>query len=181
MGKNKFWGPWDQHMAYLKWYMVWQPLPTPLARWIFFFPEWIHKVALIAMFLAEIVLPFWYFLDDGPRVVSAVVTVLLQIGIWATGALETPRLMFEGTTALSTWQPSSCASHCSTVTLWSHSPSPCATWTTWQSTSPASSASLVESCGFPSAATLPTLGKFNLTETTQGFSPLRSSCGPSIW
>jgi hypothetical protein len=31
MGKKKFGGPWWQHMSYLKWFLTWQPLPSPLA------------------------------------------------------------------------------------------------------------------------------------------------------
>lgn len=89
MGKFKFSTRWNHpdHSLYLKYFMSWQPLPTPLA-WLLVavVPDSAWVVLHYAMWFVEVPLPALYFspslLVRGP---SAIVTILLQVAIQVAG------------------------------------------------------------------------------------------------
>ena len=92
MGKMKFSSGWngsDNHL-YLKHFMSWQPLPTPLSRWMqtssrimtdglwiaMHYAMWVLEVPLPALFLSG---------SLAVRSVASVLTIMLQLGIQLTG------------------------------------------------------------------------------------------------
>eukprot|EP01127_Copromyxa_protea_P022647 TRINITY_DN8247_c0_g1_i1.p1 TRINITY_DN8247_c0_g1~~TRINITY_DN8247_c0_g1_i1.p1 ORF type:complete len:511 (+),score=56.33 TRINITY_DN8247_c0_g1_i1:90-1622(+) len=82
MGKKKFGGPFWNHTDYLKWFLAWQPCPTPLAWYFYHLPMWVHKFNLVVMFIVEIPLPFFLLWPNSNLyMISVIFTILLQIGI----------------------------------------------------------------------------------------------------
>lgn len=84
-GKQKFLGTTRADAGFLQGFMIRQPLPTPLGWHLHFAPMWIHKAALAAMFVIEIVLPFAIFVPGPASVVFALATAGLMLAIAATG------------------------------------------------------------------------------------------------
>lgn len=62
-----------------------QPLPTPLAWFAHHLPEWWLKASAAAVFVIELVVPFFYFLPRRPRMMAAWLTIALQVAILLTG------------------------------------------------------------------------------------------------
>ena len=88
MGKLKFASGWRRHGDYLRHFMAWQPLPTPLAKAVHGLgaPDAAWTAALYAMFVAEVAVPACFVSRSAARRrVAAVVSVALQGGIQATG------------------------------------------------------------------------------------------------
>jgi hypothetical protein len=62
-----------------------QPLPTPLAWFFYQFPMWFQRASTMFVFIAELAVPFLFFLPRRPRLVGAWFTITLQVLILATG------------------------------------------------------------------------------------------------
>lgn len=84
-GKHKFMGTTPQDKAFLKSFFVNQPLPNPLGWAAAKLPVWVHKLALVVMFLAEIPIPFLGFFPGPYSALGGVSFILLMLGIWLTG------------------------------------------------------------------------------------------------
>ncbi len=85
-GKQKFIGSRPQDLAYLKGFLVNQPLLSPLGWYAQKLPTSLLKLAVLFMFIVEIPLPFFAFVPGPLSVIFAVGTVLLMIGIQAMGS-----------------------------------------------------------------------------------------------
>lgn len=85
-GKQKFLGSRAKDNAYLKGFLINQPLLSPLAWYVQKLPTSVLKPGVLFMFLAEIPVPFFAFFPGWPSLVCAVFTVLLMIGIQAMGS-----------------------------------------------------------------------------------------------
>lgn len=67
-------------------YHYWtQPLPTPLAWYAHQLPPLVQRASCLVMFIIELGVPFLYFLPRRPRLVAALLTILLQVMILLTG------------------------------------------------------------------------------------------------
>jgi len=62
-----------------------QPLPMPTAWYAHHLPDWLHRVAVLQMFVVEIGLALLVFAGRRPRMVAAAGIILLQLLIAATG------------------------------------------------------------------------------------------------
>ena len=62
-----------------------QPLPMPTAWFAHHLPDWLHRVAVLQMFVVEIVLALLVFAGRRPRQVAAAGILLMQVLIAATG------------------------------------------------------------------------------------------------
>ncbi len=80
-GKYKFTGGSLRDTGYFRSFMNNVPLPTYLARYAYRLPAWVFQGVLYAVFLTEVVLPFGVFIAGDTRVVVAVVTATMMIGI----------------------------------------------------------------------------------------------------
>ena len=58
-GKQKFLGSTNKDLAYLKGFLISQPLPSPLGWYAQKLPVALLKPAVLFMFLAEIPVPFF--------------------------------------------------------------------------------------------------------------------------
>jgi hypothetical protein len=84
-GKQKFMGSRKEDTAYLKGFLVNQPLLSPGGWYAQKLPVWILKCGLYYMFFVEIPAPFFVFFPGPLSVVCAVTTAALMVGIQATG------------------------------------------------------------------------------------------------
>jgi len=84
-GKQKFAGSRSKDLAYLKGFLITQPLPSPLAWYAQKLPTFLLKAAILFMFFVEIIAPFFAFVPGPLSVVFAVSTIFLMIGIQSTG------------------------------------------------------------------------------------------------
>jgi hypothetical protein len=84
-GKQKFMGSRRQDAAYLKGFLVNQPLLSPGGWYAQKLPTSILKFGLYYMFLVELPVPFFVFFPGPLSVVCAALTALLMVGIQATG------------------------------------------------------------------------------------------------
>lgn len=62
-----------------------QPLPNPIAWYMYQLPEWFHRLSVGFMFLIELVVPFFIFAPRRIRFIAGGATVLLQLLIMLTG------------------------------------------------------------------------------------------------
>ncbi|MBS4167381.1 lipase maturation factor family protein [Parachlamydia sp. AcF125] len=62
-----------------------QPLPNTIAWYAHKLPLWFHKTSVLFMFFAELIAPFGAFLGEKTRLITFIVLVFLQYGIWLTG------------------------------------------------------------------------------------------------
>ena len=85
-GKQKFTGSRKQDLAYLKGFLTNQPLLSPLGWLAQKLPLQYLRGAVIAMFIAEIPLPFFAFVPGWPSWIFAIATTLLMIGIQLMGS-----------------------------------------------------------------------------------------------
>jgi hypothetical protein len=85
-GKQKFIGSRAKDAAYLKGFLINQPLLSPLAWYAQKLPVGLLKLALLFMFVAEIPVPFLAFFPGWPSVLCAVCTVMLMVGIQLMGS-----------------------------------------------------------------------------------------------
>jgi hypothetical protein len=62
-----------------------QPLPPWTAWYAYHLPAWIHRASVRAMYVLEIGVPFLFFLPGRIRLAACALSILLQLGIIATG------------------------------------------------------------------------------------------------
>jgi hypothetical protein len=84
-GKQKFLGSRSKDLAYLKGYLLNQPLLSPGGWYGQKLPVWMLKGGVLFMFFVEIPAPFFVFFPGALSVVAAVATIMLMLGIQATG------------------------------------------------------------------------------------------------
>ena len=84
-GKMKFLGSTLADTGYLKSFLVYVPLPTPVGWYAFHLPLWCHKVGLLMLFAVEIILPFTVFIPGPWSVLEAGLITGLMLVIWLTG------------------------------------------------------------------------------------------------
>jgi hypothetical protein len=84
-GKQKFIGSRPKDLAYLKGFLIAQPLPSPLGWYAQKLPVSLLKGAVLFMFFVEIIAPFFAFLPGPLSVVFAIGTMLLMVGIHLCG------------------------------------------------------------------------------------------------
>lgn len=83
--KDKFIGSTKSDNLYLRGFMVWMPMPSPIGWMMHHSPAWFLRVSLYLMFFAEVIAPFLGFFTGPLRLVSFVSLVGLMMGIAATG------------------------------------------------------------------------------------------------
>jgi hypothetical protein len=83
--KVKFIGTGKGDSLYLRGFLIWAPLPTPLAWWAHHMPRWILRASLGFMFFGEAIAPVLGFFTGLPRLVSFAVMSGLMVGIHITG------------------------------------------------------------------------------------------------
>jgi hypothetical protein len=69
----------------LNYHYLTQPLPTPLAYYAHFLPEWFHKLCAAGVFFIELAVPFFMFMPRPFRLFAAGSFILLQTAIILTG------------------------------------------------------------------------------------------------
>ena len=85
-GKQKFIGATSKDWAYLKGFLVAQPLPSPIG-WAFQkLPTAMLKPMVLFMFFAEVPAPFFAFFPGDLSIVFAAAVIFLMIGIQAMGS-----------------------------------------------------------------------------------------------
>ncbi len=62
-----------------------QPLPTPIAWYMYQLPLWFHKASTVLVFLVELLVPFLIFAPRKPRRIAAWLLIGLQVLIFLTG------------------------------------------------------------------------------------------------
>ncbi|HMI94796.1 MAG TPA: lipase maturation factor family protein, partial [Polyangiales bacterium] len=85
-GKQKFLGSNNKDFAYLKGFLIWQPLPSWLGWYAQKLPVAMLRPMVVFMFIAEIPVPFFAFFPGWPSIACAVVTIFLMVGIQAMGS-----------------------------------------------------------------------------------------------
>ncbi len=84
-GKFKFLGASHKDTSYIHGFLVNQPLPTPLGWYAHHLPRWVHRFALAAMCVVEVLVPFLIFIPGPPRLFAAAAIAGLMIGIQLAG------------------------------------------------------------------------------------------------
>lgn len=74
---------WD--LTALNYHFLTQPLPTPLAWYVYYFPEWILKILTGMSLFIELVVPFFIFAPRRLRIFAAFSILGMQAGIMLTG------------------------------------------------------------------------------------------------
>jgi len=85
-GKQKFLGATKKDRAYLKGFLVAQPLPSPVGCDAQKLPVWALTPLVWAMFLTEIPIPFLFMIPGDLSVIAAVATAGLMVGIQLMGS-----------------------------------------------------------------------------------------------
>jgi len=83
--KLKFIGTRKGDSLYLRGFLAWMPMCTPLGARLQQAPGWLLRVAYVFMWLVEVVCPGLVFFGGIPRAVAALGLVALMAGIWVTG------------------------------------------------------------------------------------------------
>jgi hypothetical protein len=83
--KLKFIGTKRGDSLYLRGFMAWMPMCTPLGFRMHHMPDWLLRVAYGFMWVAEVVCPGLAFFRGAPRLLGALGLMGLMGGIWATG------------------------------------------------------------------------------------------------
>jgi lipase maturation factor 1 len=73
------------HLTALNFHFETQPIPTPLAWYVHWLPEWTHKGSVLAMYLSELLAPFLIFAGRKPRLIAAILIAGLHFMIALTG------------------------------------------------------------------------------------------------
>lgn len=74
-----------RNLTALEYHYLTQPLPTPLAWYVYQLPGWFHKLSTGLMLVVELLIPFFYFSPKRLRIFAAVVTIMFQLIIALTG------------------------------------------------------------------------------------------------
>ncbi len=69
----------------LNYHYLTQPLPTPLAFYVYQLPEWFHKFSVAGVLFIELLVPFFVFLPGGFRKFAGLCFIMLQSAILITG------------------------------------------------------------------------------------------------
>ncbi|MDH5671939.1 MAG: lipase maturation factor family protein [Myxococcales bacterium] len=85
-GKQKFMGSTGKDLAYLRGFLIAQPLPSPLGWYCQKLPLWMLQSLVIFMFIAEIPVPFFPFFPGDLSIICAFVTAFLMVGIVSMGS-----------------------------------------------------------------------------------------------
>jgi uncharacterized membrane protein YphA (DoxX/SURF4 family) len=75
---------WRQLTA-LDFHFETQPIPTPMAWYAHWLPEWSHKASVVAMYLSELAAPILIFCGRFPRMIAAIFIGSLHAMIALTG------------------------------------------------------------------------------------------------
>jgi len=65
-----------------------QPMPNPLSWYFHWAPEWTHRAGVVFNHVAELVVPFGYFVPGTTGAVAGMITILFQLLIMASGNLS---------------------------------------------------------------------------------------------
>ena len=85
-GKQKFIGSTNKDWAYLKGFLIAQPLPSKLGWYMQKLPGPLLKLLVVAMFIVEVPMPFFAFFPGDSSVLCALSTAGLMVGIQAMGS-----------------------------------------------------------------------------------------------
>jgi hypothetical protein len=85
LGKLSSGDPTWRNFTALDFHYFTQPLPTPLAWYMYQLPEWFHKLSVGLMFFVELVIPFLIFAPRQIRFHAGAGIILLQVFIALTG------------------------------------------------------------------------------------------------
>ena len=83
--KLKFIGTKRGDSLYLRGFLAWMPMCTPLGYRLQRAPSWLLRVSYGFMWFAEVVCPLLAFFRGVPRSIGAIGLMALMLGIWATG------------------------------------------------------------------------------------------------
>ncbi len=83
--KLKFVGTKPGDSLYLKGFMTWMPMPSPLGWWMQNLPGWALRGALVFMFFSEVICPGLALVQGDLRIVGALGLIGLMVGIQVTG------------------------------------------------------------------------------------------------
>ncbi|MGD0961058.1 MAG: lipase maturation factor family protein [Methylomonas sp.] len=73
------------NLTALNYHYLTQPLPTPLAYYAHYLPQWFGEACVAGVFIVEIIVPFFVFLPRRFRLIAAWSFILLQFSIILTG------------------------------------------------------------------------------------------------
>ncbi|MDD1611801.1 MAG: lipase maturation factor family protein [Methylococcaceae bacterium] len=73
------------NLTALNYHYLTEPLPSPLAYYAYFLPEWFHKLCVAGVFVIELIVPFFVFLPRPFRLFAAWSFIALQSAIILTG------------------------------------------------------------------------------------------------
>ncbi len=85
IGKLTSGDPTWRNFTALDFHYYTQPLPNPIAWYMFQLPEWFHKLSVGFVFLAELIIPFFIFAPRRLRFIAGAGIILLQVLIALTG------------------------------------------------------------------------------------------------
>jgi hypothetical protein len=85
-GKQKFMGSTSKDLAYLKGFLIAQPLPSPIGWYVQKLPAGLLKLLVLFMFFAEIPAPVFALVPGKLSIVAAATTAFLMVGIQAMGS-----------------------------------------------------------------------------------------------
>lgn len=69
----------------LRYHYQTQPLPSPLAYYAYYLPDWFNRMCVAGVFFIELIVPFFVFLPRRYRIFAAWSFIALQISIILTG------------------------------------------------------------------------------------------------
>ena len=85
-GKQKFMGATLKDMAYLRGFLVAQPLPNAIGWYSQKLPLFFLQLLVVFMFLVEIPIPFFAFFPGDLSIICALTTAFLMVGIVSMGS-----------------------------------------------------------------------------------------------
>jgi len=74
-----------RNLSALNFHYFTQPLPNTVSWYIAQLPQWFHKISVAIMLFIETVVPFFFFAPRRLRFIAGIITIILQIIIFATG------------------------------------------------------------------------------------------------
>ena len=74
-----------RNLTALTYHYLTQPLPNVISYYVYWLPVWFHKLSCFLMFVMELVVPFFIFLNRKLRICSCIVLVIFQVLIMITG------------------------------------------------------------------------------------------------
>jgi hypothetical protein len=80
--------PCWRNLTCLNYYYETQPIPNPLSWYFHVAPEWTHRVGVAFNHFSELLVPFCYFLPQPAASIAAVLTIVFQAFIFASGNLS---------------------------------------------------------------------------------------------